>query len=145
MTKQQISESLTAARKSGEVLKIKVFSEILSKLMVKEKSGAGVIISEGDVNTCIKKCIKEHQETLSYVIPGGKPEPIRLETEFITELESLLPAAKTETEIREILSHYITDNNLISKDSFGLIMKHVGTYNDIDKGIASRILKEVLV
>ncbi len=136
---QRLQTDLITAMKAKDSFTIRVIKEIKSKILVKQKDGSGKQVGDVEVVQLIKKSIKEHEDTASYL--ADKTE----ELQFINKLRTYLPLEKSPAEVWVIIRDYIAENGISGIKEMGNVMKYISAnYPDIDKSMASTTIKAIL-
>jgi len=137
MTITELRKELMLSKKNNKE-KSKVLSEILSKALLIAKEDKNREVQDNDIVAAAKKEIKMAKQSKD----SGAPYS---EMTFIV-CKSFLPKMMTEDEIRSSVETKIDQLSDKSMKMMGNVMKELSKeYGDmLDKGIASKIVKELL-
>lgn len=103
-------------------------------------------LTDNEIISTIRKQIKEHRDSLSYIKDQCSADTIAYQT-YILVLEGYLPEEMSEEEAKAIISNLLAENNITSKSNMGAAMKLVKPIleNKIDNSKISKIVKELLI
>lgn len=103
-------------------------------------------LTDNEIISTIRKQIKEHRDSLSYIKDQCSADAIAYQT-YILVLEGYLPKEMSEEEAKAIISNLLAENNITSKSNMGAAMKLVKPIleNKIDNSKISKIVKELLI
>lgn len=102
---------------------------------------SGKELTEEIVIKCVQKSVKQHNDSIEQFKSAGREDLALKEMEEKNYLESYLPKMMDENETRQVIDNILQNIEPLKKN-MGLIMKQLP--KETDKGIASRILKEIL-
>lgn len=105
-------------------------------------------LTDDEVVAVIKKQIKEHEQSLSYLKdPEKQQEDILKYKTYISTLEGFLPEEMDENEARIIIMEELSKANITAKSQMGQAMKLLKEKlaGQIDNSKISKIVKEFLV
>lgn len=146
--KQRIAEAIKICMK--EKLKTELTGLRMLNAAIKNKEiDAKKELSDEEVIAVIKKQIKEHEQSLSFLKdPETQQEEILKYKIYISTLEEFLPEEMDINEARMIIREELSKNNIHSKSQMGLAMtlckiKLAG--EQIDNSKISQIVREFLV
>ena len=143
MLYEVIKQKHTEAMKMRNPLLKSAYGNVLTKILVAEKSGNYALpLEDSVIETLIIKEIKELEETRSFYEPSNdKYEDIGVQ---IGELNQYLPQALTELEVESMILGYIaaTEETNVGKIT-GAMAKAVGSRFDkkLIKGIVEKVMK----
>ena len=142
MLYETIKNKHVEAMKMQNTLLKTVYSNVLAKIMVAEKSGNYQLPLTNDIiENLIVKEVKELEETRSFYQPiDDKYEDISVQ---IAELNQYLPKALTELEVENMILEYVAGSGETNKGKItGTIAKMVG--NRFEKKLIKGIVDKVL-
>lgn len=144
MLKQQISEAIKTCMKSK--MKIELTGLRMLNAAIKNKEiDLKRELTDAEIIGVIKKQVKEHNDSLSYIKDKDSDDAIAYKI-YITTLEGFLPEEMPEEEAKAIIIKLLAENNISGKSSMGPAMKLVKPVLEgkIDNSKISKIVKEVL-
>lgn len=144
MLKEQISEAMKTCMKSK--MKIELTGLRMLNAAIKNKEiDLKRELNDTEIIAVIKKQVKEHKDSLSFIKDQDSTDAIVYKT-YITTLENFLPEEMPEEEAKAIIEKLLTENNISGKSNMGPAMKLVKPVLEgkIDNSKISKIVKEVL-
>lgn len=144
MLKEQISEAMKTCMKSK--MKIELTGLRMLNAAIKNKEiDLKRELNDTEIIAVIKKQVKEHKDSLSFIKDQDSTDAIAYKT-YITTLENFLPEEMPEEEAKAIIEKILTENNISGKSNMGPAMKIVKPVLEgkIDNSKISKIVKEVL-
>lgn len=144
MLKKQISEAMKTCMKSK--MKIELTGLRMLNAAIKNKEiDLKRELNDTEIIAVIKKQVKEHKDSLSFIKDQDSTDAIAYKT-YITTLENFLPEEMPEEEAKAIIEKLLTENNISGKSNMGPAMKIVKPVLEgkIDNSKISKIVKEVL-
>ncbi len=146
--KQHIAETIRICMK--EKLKTELAGLRMLNAAIKNKEiNTKKELSDEEVIAVIKKQIKEHEQSLSFLkSPETQQEEILKYRTYISTLEGFLPEEMDENEARMIIKEELSKNNVFSKSQMGLAMKLCKIKlagEQIDNSKISQIIREFLI
>lgn len=144
MLYNQIKDDLKVAMLNKDVAARDSLRMILSEIN-NQNMLYGKEITEELCLSIITKSVKMHNDSITQFKNAGRMDLAEKEEAEINILKKYLPSILNEDETKIVLKKIITDNNidLTQRSSIGLIMKHLSNRKDIDKGLASKLIKEL--
>lgn len=117
-----------------------IISEINNQNMLYKKD-----ITDQLCISIITKSVKSHRDSIMQFENANRIDLAEKEKAELIVLETYLPKLKTESETLEILKLIISENkiDLANRSAIGLIMKNISKYNDIDKSLVSKLIKQL--
>jgi uncharacterized protein YqeY len=141
MIQTQIKERVITAMKAKDKELVAVLKNVKGKLEMEAKTKGVETLEDKDSERIIQKYVKERQEALSVANQAERPDIAEKEQYEIDVFSEYLPKVMTESETREVVQGLIDGG----ASHIGMIMGKLGQYgNTIDKGLASRLAKEIL-
>ena len=137
MTNEELQKEMIAAMKAKDKVRLSIIRQV--KAEVNERRD----VTEEDVNSMIKRLIKQTSETLEMSIKAGTDQE---RTDNLTEqvkiLESLLPAQVSGEELEALIEQVIAELGATSKKQMGQVMGALGkaTGGNFDKPAAAKIV-----
>lgn len=144
MLYNQIKDDLKVAMLNKDVAARDGLRMILSEIN-NQNMLYGKEITEELCLSIITKSVKMHNDSITQFKNAGRMDLAEKEEAEVNILKKYLPSILNEDETKIVLKKIITDNNidLTQRSSIGLIMKHLSNRKDIDKGLASKLIKEL--
>lgn len=143
MTNDELQKEMIAAMKAKDKVRLSIIRQVkaeVKNIEVNERRD----VTEEDVNSMIKRLIKQTSETLEMSIKAGTDQE---RTDNLTEqvkiLESLLPAAQVSgEELEALIEQVIAELGATSKKQMGQVMGALGkaTGGNFDKPAAAKIV-----
>ena len=142
--KQQISEAMKACMKAKmktELMGLRMLNAAIKNKEIEKREE----LNDAEIIAIIKKQVKEHNDSLSYIKDKDSADAIAYKT-YIATLENFLPEEMPEEEAKAIIVKLLAENNISGKSSMGPAMKLVKPVLEgkIDNSKISKIVKEVL-
>jgi uncharacterized protein len=141
MIQTQIKERVITAMKSKDKVLVSVLKNVKGKLETEAKLKGVEILEDKASEKIIQKYVKERLESLRIATEVGRTDLAEKEQLEIDTFSEYLPKVMDEAETREVVQGLI-DGGV---SHIGMLMGKLSQYgNTIDKGLASRIAKEIL-
>ena len=122
MTNEELQKEMIAAMKAKDKVRLSIIRQVkaeVKNIEVNERRD----VTEEDVNSMIKRLIKQTSETLEMSIKAGTDQE---RTDNLTEqvkiLESLLPAQVSGEELEALIEQVIAELGATSKKQMGQVM-----------------------
>lgn len=145
--KKQITNAIKECMKAK--MKIELSGLRMLNAAIKNKEiDARKELTDNEIITVIKKQIKEHEQSLSFLKdPEKQQEDILKYKTYIYTLEGFLPEEMDENEARIIIMEELSKANITAKSQMGQAMKLLKEKlaGQIDNSKISKIVKEFLV
>ena len=126
MTNEELQQEMIAAMKAKDKVRLSIIRQVkaeVKNIEVNERRD----VTEEDVNSMIKRLIKQTSETLEMSIKAGTDQD---RTDNLTEqvkiLESLLPAQVSGEELEALIEQVIAELGATSKKQMGQVMGALG-------------------
>ena len=126
MTNEELQKEMIAAMKAKDKVRLSIIRQVkaeVKNIEVNERRD----VTEEDVNSMIKRLIKQTSETLEMSIKAGTDQE---RTDNLTEqvkiLESLLPAQVSGEELEALIEQVIAELGATSKKQMGQVMGALG-------------------
>lgn len=142
MTNEELQKEMIAAMKAKDRVRLSIIRQVkaeVKNIEVNERRD----VTEEDVNSMIKRLIKQTSETREMSIKAGTDQE---RTDNLTEqvkiLESLLPAQVSGEELEALIEQVIAELGATSKKQMGQVMGALGkaTGGNFDKPAAAKIV-----
>ena len=142
MTNEELQKEMIAAMKAKDKVRLSIIRQVkaeVKNIEVNERRD----VTEEDVNSMIKRLIKQTSETLEMSIKAGTDQE---RTDNLAEqvkiLESLLPAQVSGEELEALIDQVIAELGATSKKQMGQVMGALGkaTGGNFDKPAAAKIV-----
>lgn len=140
MTNEELHEQMVAAMKAKDKVRLSIVRQVMGEvknLEVNERRDA----TEEDVNTMIKRLIKQTNETLEMSIrAANNQERTDTLTEQVSILESLLPAQLSGDALVALIEQTIAELGATTKKDMGRVMGALtkATGGNFDKPAAAK-------
>lgn len=142
---QRIESDLRAAMKAGEKERVGTLRMLLTELK-NERIRRGGEVDEAGFLTALRKGIKQREEAAEQFEKGNRPEQAAKERREAEILDTYLPAAPSEEEIRSAVEAYVAEHDLSGPQAMGRVMPAMIERFEgrADNAVVSRIAREVL-
>ena len=145
MQYSELRNEINAAMKSKDKVRLSILRQVLGDVDILKKNDPNKTeLTEEDVNTAIKKTLKQTKETYEASVKAATdPERDELLSAQISVLESLLPEQLEGEALAERVNQIIDEIGATSMKDMGAIMKQLGTETgaNFDKGAAAAFAK----
>ncbi len=143
---QQIQKDIMEAMKAHDEARLNATRGIKSEILLAKTSGAGHELSDSDVLKIIQKLVKQRKESAELYTQGNRPELAEKELAEMKVMETYLPKALSEDEVRNILKEIVTEVGATGPKDMGKVMgaatKRLA--GQADGRVISAIVKELL-
>ena len=139
-----IYENIQADIKSAMLCKNTVKRDCLRSLVSEIKNqtiNAGKEITEDIVLRCIQKSVKQHNDSIEQFTRANRDDLVLKEIEEKKYLEVYLPRTLDENETFDVIATILQTIEPFKKN-MGTIMRLLP--KEVDRGLASKLLKEIL-
>ena len=140
MTNQELHDQMVAAMKAKDKVRLSIIRQVMAEVKnveVNERRDA----TEEDVNSMIKRLIKQTNETLEMSRKAGNNQE-RTDTleELVKILESLLPAQLSGDALVELIERTIAEVGATTRKDMGKVMGALNkaTGGNFDKAAAAK-------
>ena len=140
MTNQELHDQMVAAMKAKDKVRLSIIRQVMAEVKnveVNERRDA----TEEDVNSMIKRLIKQTNETLEMSRKAGNNQE-RTDTleEQVKILESLLPAQLSGDALAELIERTIAEAGATTRKDMGKVMGALNkaTGGNFDKAAAAK-------
>ena len=141
---KMIYENIQADIKSAMICKNTVKRDCLRSLVSEIKNqtiNAGKEITEDIVLRCIQKSVKQHNDSIEQFTRANRDDLVLKEIEEKKYLEVYLPRTLDENETFDVIATILQTIEPFKKN-MGTIMRLLP--KEVDRGLASKLLKEIL-
>jgi uncharacterized protein YqeY len=132
MTYETIMTELKDAMKSGNTLKrdtLRLLQSALKNHAIDARTPAEEL-SEADIETVIKKLVKQRKDSITQYRDGGREDLVAQEELELDILGAYLPAEMTDEALESLISQVLSENNITAKADLGkatgMVMKQAG-------------------
>ena len=139
-TYEKIQKDIKNAMFDKNIVKRDCLRSLVSDIK-NQTLNAGKELTEEIVLKCVQKSVKQHNDSIEQFKSAKRDDLALKEMEEKNYLEAYLPKMLDESETRKVIDN-ILQNIEPSKKNMGLIMKQFP--KEVDRGMASRILKDIL-
>lgn len=139
-TYEKIQEDIKDAMWSKNNVKRDCLRSLVSDIK-NQTVNAGKEITDEIVIKCVQKSVKQHNDSIEQFKTANRNDLALKEMEEKTYLEAYLPKMLDENETRCVIDNILQTIEPLKKN-MGNIMKLLP--KEVDRGMASRILKEIL-
>jgi uncharacterized protein YqeY len=125
--KEQISDDLKSAMKSGDRIRLETLRTLRAALMEKEieKRGSGKPMAPEDEITVLMSSAKKRRESMEQFEKGGRPELVEQEGKELAIIQEYLPKQMSSEEIMQVIEHAVTVVGASEQSDFGKVMSFV--------------------
>ena len=142
MQYDDLKEAIKQAMKDEDKNKLSILRQVhgeIKNIEVNERRD----VNEEDVNSMLKRVIKQTRETLeASVKAGNNQERTDMLTEQVNILEDCLPAQLSGDELIALIDKVLADTGAVSKKEMGKVMGELtkATGGNFDKAAAAKVL-----
>ena len=143
---QQIQKDIMEAMKAHDESRLNATRSIKSEILLAKTSGAEHELSDADVLKIIQKLVKQRKESAELYTQGNRPELAEKELAEMKVMETYLPKALSEDEVRNILKEIVAEVGATSPKDMGKVMGAATKKlsGQADGKLISTIVKELL-
>ena len=120
----RIESDLKSALKAGEKRRVGTLRLLLSSLQ-NEKIDAGRDLTDEEIETVIRRAVKQRRESIDQYTKGGRDDLARGEAEELALLEAYLPAGLSDAEVEAEIRRIIEQKGFSASRDVGLVMKEL--------------------
>lgn len=121
---ERVQKDLTAAIKARAELRLSVLRMLKTALRNREVEKMGAL-DEAESLAVVKSLMKQRREAVEEYTRAGRPDRAEVEQKEIAILESYLPAAVSEEEMRRAIEEAVAETAAASAKDIGKVMKAV--------------------
>jgi uncharacterized protein YqeY len=119
--KPKLAEDLKSAMRSGDKLRTSVIRLLTALIKNREVEKRGPL-TDGEVIQAISSSCKQRQEAIEHYRQGGRQDLVEKETAELAILQSYLPVALSEEELRNLVREAIRESQAASPREMGKVM-----------------------
>jgi uncharacterized protein YqeY len=124
--KEQITEDMKAAMRSGDKPRLGVIRMITSAIKQREVDER-IVLDDAQVLAVLEKMIKQRKESVAQFQAGNRQDLVDKETAEITLIQSYMPTALSEGEIDALIVEAIATTGAASIKDMGKVMAIIKT------------------
>lgn len=121
--KDSVSEAVKTAMKSGDKERLGTLRLLSSALKDFEINNRDKTLTDAETIAIFRKNIKSRRDAIAQFEAGGRPDLAAKEAAEITIIESFLPAAISDEEVRAAVDAAIAETGATTSQQTGLVMK----------------------
>ena len=122
MTEKDLRDRLNTAMRDKHPMRVRALRAVLAGVKNRAIELRGEV-PEKEITTLIQREAKQCKETLDFATQAGRDDQVAEHQALLTELETLLPQALTEEELRSAIVAIIAET---SATNIGPVMKTLG-------------------
>lgn len=149
--KETLREEMITAMKTRKTdpnaeVRLMTLRSVVGAIAKAETEGARHELTDVEVENILRKEAKTRRDTAETYISFAVNDRAERELQEANIIDEFLPKELTEEETRELVNAIINNNGLTGGGgrAVGQVMGHLKTRSDVNKGIASKIAKELL-
>jgi uncharacterized protein len=147
--RDDITTAMKTAMKAGEAERLSAIRLIMARLKdadIAARPRGVERIADDEVLALLRGMIKPRREAIELYEKGGRPELAAKEQAEITVIETFLPRALNEAEMREVAQAAVAATGATSSKDMGRVMAALKTQHGaaLDMGRIGAIVKDVL-
>ena len=119
---QQIQKDIMEAMKTHDTVRLNAVRAIKSDILLAKTSSTEHELEDSDVMKLIQKLVKQRKESAEMYVQAGRQELADNELAEAKFMESYLPKALSEDEVRNILKQIIAEVGASSPKDMGKVM-----------------------
>jgi uncharacterized protein YqeY len=119
---QQIQKDIMEAMKTHDTVRLNAVRAIKSEILLAKTSSTEHELEDSDVMKLIQKLVKQRKESAEMYVQAGRQELADNELAEAKFMESYLPKALSEDEVRNILKQIIAEAGASSPKDMGKVM-----------------------
>ena len=145
MLKQQITDEMKAAMKSGDKPRLAVVRLVLAAIKQREVDER-IELDDSQVLAVLDKMVKQRRDSIKQYGDAGRDDLVAQEAAEVDIIQEFLPAALTEEEVAAIVDQAIADSGAESMRDMGKVMGLVKpqVQGRADVGKVSGLVKQKL-
>ncbi len=146
MSLEKVREDLTAALKSRDRAKADALRLILAALLNAEKEKRGEKLKEEEVVEILSRLVKQRRESIEMYRQGGREDSAKQEENELAIVQSYLPAALPEEEVKKLAQAAVSSVGATSAKEMGKVMAELmpKLRGQADGKLVSQIVKDLL-
>lgn len=119
---QQIQKDIMEAMKTHDTVRLNAVRAIKSEILLAKTSSTEHELEDSDVMKLIQKLVKQRKESAEMYVQAGRQELADNELAEAKFMESYLPKALSEDEVRNMLKQIIAEVGASSPKDMGKVM-----------------------
>ncbi|MCI2107248.1 MAG: GatB/YqeY domain-containing protein [Bacteroidales bacterium] len=119
---QQIQKDIMEAMKTHDTVRLNAVRAIKSEILLAKTSSTEHELEDSDVMKLIQKLVKQRKESAEMYVQAGRQELADNELTEAKFMESYLPKALSEDEVRNMLKQIIAEVGASSPKDMGKVM-----------------------
>lgn len=143
----RLEADLKEALKAGQKRRVSTLRLLLANLK-NEKIALQRDLTDAEVETAIRKAVKQRREAIEQYSAGGRADLVEAETEELGILEAYLPKSLSDAELEDAVRTIIAEKGFASGKDVGLLMKELmargGHKGRVDGKRAQEIARRLL-
>jgi uncharacterized protein YqeY len=145
MIKEQLTEDMKVALKSGDKLRLSVVRMLISELK-NEKIAKGAELDEPSERRVLTSYAKKRKEAMDAARAGGREEIAQREQLELDITMSYLPKQLSDDELRAVVKKHVEASGATGPQAFGVVMKSVIAEigGQADGKLISSLVREML-
>jgi uncharacterized protein YqeY len=145
MIKEQLTEDMKVALKSGDKLRLSVVRMLISELK-NEKIAKGAELDEASERRVLTSYAKKRKEAMDAARAGGREEIAQREQLELDITMSYLPKQLSDDELRAVVKKHVEASGATGPQAFGVVMKSVIAEigGQADGKLISSLVREML-
>jgi len=133
--------------KSGDTVRLGVIRMVRSSIKNREiDRGKGTSLNDQEILEVIVSAVKQHHDSIEQFSKGNREDLVNQEKKELDILNSFLPKAMDETEVKALIVQVISETGASGIKDMGKVMKVLvpRTLGRADNTMVSRMVKEHL-
>ena len=140
---ERIKEDIKGAMKSGDRERLDVLrfvnSLLQNRAIEKRTAGQSDVLTDEDVMESMRKEVKRRKDAIELFKQGGRNDLVEKESREVDIIQSYLPAAPTEEQVREVVQQLRQEG----LSGFPMLMKEaMKRLKGADGNLVSKVVKE---
>src|SRR3989338_10805275 len=140
---ERIKEDIKGAMKSGDRERLDVLrfvnSLLQNRAIEKRTAGQSDVLTDEDVMESMRKEVKRRKDAIELFKQGGRNDLVEKESKEVDIIQSYLPAAPTEEQVREVVQQLRQEG----LSGFPMLMKEaMKRLKGADGNLVSKVVKE---
>lgn len=125
-------------------IRLATLRAVIGAISTAETSGKRVDFDNTQVENLLRKEAKTRRDSATTYASFNATDRAERETAEAVIIESFLPQELSEDEVAELVRGIIAEKGLEGPRALGAVMGSLKSRSDVNKGVASRIAKELL-
>ncbi|OGY97885.1 MAG: hypothetical protein A2855_02335 [Candidatus Liptonbacteria bacterium RIFCSPHIGHO2_01_FULL_57_28] len=140
---ERIKEDIKGAMKSGDRERLEVLrfvnSLLQNRAIEKRTAGQSDVLTDEDIMESMRKEVKRRKDAIELFKQGGRNDLVEKESKEVEIIQSYLPAAPTEEQVREVVQQLRQEG----LSGFPVLMKEaMKRLKGADGNLVSKVVKE---